>query len=206
MLARFRLGRHVQLRPPAAQTADVAATTICGRRVARQSKARECGLLRVPSAAEVSADECLQGPGDPVVDSRIGFGGTDNYEVDLEGHKLARAAPFTLNDALSQFLPTGIGSFNWIVQGQTVAKHYFTVYNGEGNLLPPAAGAQYSAPAQSILDAVANGDTAAAQKFTDVVPTYTRFDVGAVTAAPGRLGAPRAQGSDRFAAGRSASG
>jgi iron complex outermembrane recepter protein len=119
------------------------------------------------------------GAGDPVVDSRIGFGGTDNYEVDLEGHKLPRAAPFTFNYALSQFLPTALGSFNWVVQGQTVAKHYFTVYNGEGNLLPPAAGADYSAPARAILDAIANGDTAAAQKFTDVVPTYTRFDLGA---------------------------
>jgi len=119
------------------------------------------------------------GAGDPVVDSRIGFGGTDNYEVDLKGHKLPRAAPFTLNYALSQFLPTEVGSFNWVIQGQTVAQHYFTVYNGEGNLLPPAKGAQYSAPAQAILDAIANGDTAAAQKFTDVVPSYTRFDLGA---------------------------
>ena len=119
------------------------------------------------------------GAGDPVVDSRIGFGGTDNYEVDLEGHKLPRAAPFTLNYSLSQFLPTEIGAFNWAIQGQTVAKHYFTVYNGEGNLLPPAAGASYSAPAQAIVNAIANGDTAAAQKFTDVVPSYTRFDLGA---------------------------
>jgi iron complex outermembrane receptor protein len=119
------------------------------------------------------------GAGDPVVDSRIGFGGTDNYEVDLEGHSLPRAAPFTLNYALSQFLPTSIGAFNWAIQGQTVAKHYFTVYNGEGNLLPPADGADYSAPARAILDAIANGDAAAAQKFTDVVPTYTRFDLGA---------------------------
>jgi iron complex outermembrane receptor protein len=119
------------------------------------------------------------GAGDPVVDSRIGFGGTDNYPVDIEGHKLPRAAPFTLNYALSQFLPTDVGSFNWVIQGQTVAKHYFTVYNGEGKLLPPAEGSQYSAPAQAILDQIANGDTAAAQKFTDVVPTYTRFDIGA---------------------------
>jgi iron complex outermembrane receptor protein len=119
------------------------------------------------------------GEGDPVVDSRIGFGGTDNYNIDLTGKKLPRAAPFTLNYSLSQFLPTSVGSFNWVVQGQTVAKHYFTVYNGEGKLLPPADGAAYSAPAQAILDAIANGDTAAAQKFTDVVPTYTRFDIGA---------------------------
>jgi iron complex outermembrane receptor protein len=118
------------------------------------------------------------GAGDPVVDSRIGFGGTDNYEVELEGHSLPRAAPFTINYALSQFLPTSVGAFNWVIQGQTVAKHYFTVYNGEGSLLPPADGAEYSAPAQAILDAIAAGDTAAAQKFTDVVPARTRFDLG----------------------------
>jgi iron complex outermembrane recepter protein len=119
------------------------------------------------------------GAGDPVVDSRIGFGGMDNYLVDLEGHSLPRAAPFTLNYTLSQFLPTSVGSFNWVIQGQTVAKHYFTVYNGEGSLLPPAEGAAYSGAAQTILDAIADGDTAAAQKFTDVVPTRTRFDLGA---------------------------
>jgi iron complex outermembrane receptor protein len=115
------------------------------------------------------------GDGKPVSDSRIGFGGSDNYLVDISDHWLPRASPITLNFALSQLIFTEIGSFDWIVSGQTVGKHYMTVYNGEGSFLPPAEGEEYSMAALG-QQAIAGPN---AQRLTDVVPTYTRFDLGA---------------------------
>jgi iron complex outermembrane receptor protein len=109
-----------------------------------------------------------------VSDSRIGFGGQDNYLVDISDHWLPRASPITLNYSLSQLFFTEIGSFDWIVSGQTVGKHYMTVYNGEGELLPAAPGEMISATAQALADAPGPGT----QRLTDVVPTYTRFDLG----------------------------
>jgi len=151
------------------------------------AKAHVMGLdvdanLALPAGFELEGHVLVMdakfGAGDPVTDSRIGFGGTDNYLVSIKGKELPRAAPITLNLALSQLISSAAGSFDWSIQSQTVGKHYFTVYNGDGHLLPPAAGQDYSQPAQTILAAIAAGDTAAAQKFTDVVPTYTRFDLG----------------------------
>jgi outer membrane receptor protein involved in Fe transport len=115
------------------------------------------------------------GEGKAVSDSRIGFGGSDNYLVDISDHWLPRASPITLNFALSQLIFTEIGAFDWIVSGQTVGKHYMTVYNGEGAFLPPAEGEEYSMAALD-QQAIAGPN---AQRLTDVVPTYTRFDLGA---------------------------
>jgi iron complex outermembrane receptor protein len=118
-----------------------------------------------------------------VTDGRIDYG-VQNYEVDIEGHWLPRASPYTLNYALSQLIFTSAGSFNWVIQGQTVAKYFMTVFNGEGNLLPEA---NDNPPAPMTVprydDLVQD-----ASRLTDVVPTYTRFDLGAGWTHPdGRL-------------------
>jgi iron complex outermembrane receptor protein len=114
------------------------------------------------------------GDGTIVSDSRIGFGGTDNYLVDISDNWLPRASPITVNFSLSQLIFTDIGAFDWIVSGQTVGKHYMSVYNGEGEFLPPAPGEDYSAAA--LAQQALPGPNA--QRLTDVVPTYTRFDLG----------------------------
>jgi iron complex outermembrane receptor protein len=82
-------------------------------------------------------------------------------------------SPLTVNFALSQLLFTKAGSFNWVIQGQTRAQHYLTVYNGEGALLEPAPGVDPRSPVYTQLQ-----QPGRAQRLTDVVPTYTRFDLG----------------------------
>jgi iron complex outermembrane receptor protein len=107
-----------------------------------------------------------------VTDSRVGVA---NYQVDIDGHWLVRASPYVLNYALSQMIFTTQGSFNWVVQGQTVGKHYMSVFNGDGELLPEATGNEPMPGASALYDDLRIDAT----RLTDVVPTYTRFDLGA---------------------------
>jgi iron complex outermembrane receptor protein len=109
-----------------------------------------------------------------VNDGRIDFG-VGQYEVDINGHWVPRASPYTLNYSLSQLIFTSAGSFNWIAQGQTVGKHYMTVFNGEGNYLPEANGNEPAPNTVAAFDDLLID----ASRLTDVVPTYSRFDAGA---------------------------
>ena len=120
--------------------------------------------------------------GTVVNDNRLNFGAAD-ASVDLGGNWLPRASPYTLNYTLSQLIFTDTGAFNWVVQGQTRATHYMTVFNGDGTrLVRPAPtfdleNPNYAAAQNSV------------QRFTDVVPTYTVINVGAGWKHPdGRLG------------------
>jgi iron complex outermembrane receptor protein len=131
--------------------------------------------LGLEAGVHVLLESAKFGDNTYVIDSRIGDAAGDNYLVDIGGHWLPRASPVTLNYGLSQDIFTSIGSFDWIIQGQTRAKHYMSVYNGEGALLPPAPGATLSQRAIDFQSAPGPGE----QRFTDVVPTYTRFDIGA---------------------------
>jgi iron complex outermembrane receptor protein len=107
-----------------------------------------------------------------VTDNRVGVA---NYQVDIDGNWLVRASPYVLNYALSQLIFTPQGSFNWVVQGQTVGKHYMSVFNGEGNLLPEATGNEPMPGTSALYDELRVDAT----RLTDVVPVYTRFDLGA---------------------------
>ena len=93
----------------------------------------------LPAGLEIEVHGLLMdskfGDGTVVNDSRIGFG--DNSLVDLGGNYLPRAPVFTLNYALSQLIFTDVGSFNWIIQGQTVGKQYLSVFNGDGTGVLP---------------------------------------------------------------------
>jgi len=107
-----------------------------------------------------------------VNDSRLNFG-AGNASVDLGGNWLPRASPYTLNYTLSQIIFTEAGAFDWVIQGQTRATHYMTVFNGDGTrLVQPAPGFDYDNPNYAQAQA-------SVQRFTDVVPTYTVFNVGA---------------------------
>jgi len=117
-----------------------------------------------------------------VNDSRIGFG--DTTQVDLAGNYLPRAPVFTLNYTLSQLIFSEIGSFNWLISGQTVGKHYLSVFNGDGTGVLPLADTD---PAQTPTAAYI-ALQADPRRLTDVVDMYTRFDVGAGWTHPdGRL-------------------
>jgi iron complex outermembrane receptor protein len=124
------------------------------------------------------------GDGTVVNDSRIGFG--NNSLVDLGGNYLPRAPVFTLNYALSQLIFTPIGSFNWVIQGQTVGKHYLSVFNGDGTRVLPLVPETPERPNPVTSDYTAL--QANPRRLTDVVDAYTRFDVGAGWTHPdGRL-------------------
>jgi iron complex outermembrane recepter protein len=124
------------------------------------------------------------GDGTVVNDSRIGFG--DNSLVDLGGNYLPRAPVFTLNYALSQLIFTDVGSFNWIIQGQTVGTHYLSVFNGDGTGVLPLVPSTPERPNEPSANYIAL--QADPSRLTDVVDMYTRFDVGAGWTHPeGRL-------------------
>jgi iron complex outermembrane receptor protein len=93
-------------------------------------------------------------------DNRVAFGPTGGSgvdEVDISGNVLPRAPTWTVNYSLSQQIRTSIGWFDWIVSAQTRTQYYMTIFNGEGR-----------DPAGNV-----------APNLSDVVPGYTRVDVGA---------------------------
>ena len=100
----------------------------------------------------------------------------ENWQVDLGGNWLPRVSRITLNYTLSQLIFTSFGSFDWVIQAQTRSKHYMSVYNGEGRMMQPVAGGEPQSPG---LYERLNANESLQQRFTDVVPTYTRFDIGA---------------------------
>jgi iron complex outermembrane receptor protein len=107
-----------------------------------------------------------------VNDSRLNFGAA-NASVDLGGNWLPRTSPFTLNYQLSQLIFSTLGTFDWIIQGQTRGTQYMTVYNGDGTrLVRPGPGFDLENPAYATAQANV-------QRFTDIVPTYTVINIGA---------------------------
>ncbi|HVZ35828.1 MAG TPA: TonB-dependent receptor, partial [Polyangiaceae bacterium] len=107
-------------------------------------------------------------------DTRISNIPSENYNVDLGGNWIPRVSPYTINYTLSQLISTTAGSFNWVIQGQTRGTQYMTVYNGNGKTLPPAPGE----PIPNSVTYQILQRPGLAQRLTDIVPTYTRFDVG----------------------------
>lgn len=103
--------------------------------------------------------------------------GARNAQVDLGGNWLPRVSPFTLNYSLSQLIFTELGAFDWVIQGQTRATHYMTVYNGNGKRLVKK-GPEWDAAALDD-DPLYVAAVADPSRFTDEVPTYTQINVGA---------------------------
>jgi iron complex outermembrane receptor protein len=129
-----------------------------------------------------------------VNDGRIGYDLPDGiYLVDIGGKWLPRASALTINYALSQMIFSSVGSFNWIVDAQTRTKHFMTVFNGEGNYLPPVGTAPTTSQSYIDLQEQGNPNTACypncgAARLNDVVPAYTNFNLGAGWTHPdGRL-------------------
>ncbi|HTV18068.1 MAG TPA: TonB-dependent receptor [Polyangiaceae bacterium] len=116
-----------------------------------------------------------------VNDGRLGLG-SNNAQVDIGGMWLPRVSPYTFNYSLSQLIPSEIGNFDWIIQGQTRGRHFMTPYNGDGTSLAPR-GPDWgigSRGENQNLDSNAAYQVVAAnvQRFDDEVPTYTVFNVG----------------------------
>jgi iron complex outermembrane receptor protein len=129
-----------------------------------------------------------------VNDGRIGYDLPDGvYLVDIGGKWLPRASALTINYALSQIIFSTVGSFNWIVDAQTRTKHFMTVFNGEGNYLPPVSNVPTTSTSYQQL--IEEGDprtscypNCGAARLNDVVPAYTNFNLGAGWTHPdGRL-------------------
>jgi iron complex outermembrane receptor protein len=153
---------------------------------------------RMPLGLEAEAHLLLMDakfPDDTIaLDTRISNTASENYLVDLGGKWLPRVSAATLNFTLSQLIFTEAGSFDWVIQGQTKTQSYMSVYNGNGKLLPPAPGVtpMRSAALQALQPPTDDPATSGAnlqQRLTDVVPAYTRFDLGVGWKHPdGRIG------------------
>ena len=92
-----------------------------------------------------------------VRDTRLGFGAGDSPSVSVDGNWMPRASRLTANYSIGQNIRSSIGWFDWVISAQTRTKHFMTIFNGEG------------------ADTAGNPNP----NLTDVVPAYTRFDVGA---------------------------
>jgi hypothetical protein len=115
--------------------------------------------------------------GTVVNDSRIGFD-VPEYPVDISGNWLPRVSALTLNYSLSQLITTSVGNWDWVVAGQTRTTQDQTVFNGDGELLSATDGRIPSNADGSVLASYAALQRSSA-RLTEVIPAYTRFDVGA---------------------------
>jgi iron complex outermembrane receptor protein len=129
-----------------------------------------------------------------VNDDRLGLGNAP-AQVDIGGNWLPRVSPFTLNYSLSQLIFTEAGSFDWIIQAQTRAKHFFNAFNGDGTSfedrgpgwgIDPVTGnpAPIEADPNLCTEAGRNTCTQYAAVANNIVrlddhqPTYTTVNVG----------------------------
>jgi len=154
-------------------------------------------VLALPAGLEVGLHPLLMDarfPEDTYVnDDRLGLG-TAPAQVDIGGNWLPRVSPFTLNYHLSQIIFSEVGSFDWIIQGQTRGPHFFTAFNGDGSFetrgpdwgVNPITGE--AAPIEATDPDGAGPLTANAQyaviagnqqRLTDKQPTYTTINIGA---------------------------
>jgi iron complex outermembrane receptor protein len=129
-----------------------------------------------------------------VNDDRLGLG-TAPAQVDIGGNWLPRVSPFTFNYSLSQLIFTEVGSFDWIIQGQTRGRHFFTAFNGDGTGfvdrapgwgVDPITGMPNPIEADPALCTAAGANTCNqyaaiannVQRLYDVQDTYTVFNFG----------------------------
>jgi iron complex outermembrane receptor protein len=118
-----------------------------------------------------------------VNDGRLGLGAAP-ANVDIGGYWLPRVSPWTLNYSLSQLIFTSVGSFDWIIQGQTRGPHYMTPYNGDGTRLAPRAdtwGVDVDgtpAPIEADTNAAYGVIADNLQRLDDKVHTYTVINLG----------------------------
>jgi iron complex outermembrane receptor protein len=93
-----------------------------------------------------------------IFDNRVAYGptGSPTDKVNVKDKHLPRAPTLTVNYSLSQNFRTPIGWFDWIASAQTRSEYFMTVFNGNG------------------IDSQGNVNPS----LSDVVPSYTRLDLG----------------------------
>lgn len=92
-------------------------------------------------------------------DNRVAFGPTNSPDdkVNVANKHLPRSPTVTLNYSLAQNIQTPVGWFDWIASAQTRSQYFMTVFNGNGT----------------------DSQGRVNPTLSDVVPTYTRIDLGA---------------------------
>jgi iron complex outermembrane receptor protein len=148
-------------------------------------------VYALPAGLEVDLHALFQDSRFPdgtyVNDGRLGLGDA-NAQVDLGGYWLPRVSPYTFNYSLSQLIFTGIGNFDWVIQGQTRGRHFMTPYNGDGTRLAPR-GPEWGLNRDGTVSNMGAGLTRETnqqlgiiednvQRLDDEVPTYTVFNLG----------------------------
>jgi len=118
-----------------------------------------------------------------VNDDRLGLGSVP-VQVDIGGNWLPRVPPFTFNYSLSQLIYTTLGSIDWIIQGQTVGRRFFTAFNGDGTSFVkrgPGWGVNPITGMPTPIEVDTNPAYAVIanniQRLDDRSPIYTQFNV-----------------------------
>jgi iron complex outermembrane recepter protein len=136
-------------------------------------------IYALPAGLEAEAHALLMdsrfSDGTYVIDTRLDPG-TRNAEVDLGGNWLPRTSAYSLNYNLSQMIFTGVGAFDWIIQGQTVGTSYQTVFNGNGKRLVKKS--PNWDPLEDA-DPLYQATLADPSRLTDEVPVHTTVNLGA---------------------------
>jgi iron complex outermembrane receptor protein len=123
-----------------------------------------------------------------VNDGRLGLGGAaqNAAQVDIGGNWLPNVSPFTFNYSLSQLFHTEVGSFDWIVQGQTKGPMFFSAFNGAGDGFErrgPDWGRDPVTGAETPIEEDTNANYAILagnpERLNDRQGTYSQFNLGA---------------------------
>jgi iron complex outermembrane receptor protein len=159
----LQLQQIVQLTPP---SGDPNATTAAAAVRSNAASSRVLGVemegaARLPAGFLARASALLldaRFSEGVIADTRVGFGAGDQLPTNIKDNFLPRSPVLSVNYSLAQTIQTAVGYFDWIVSAQTKTKQYMTPFNGDG---------------------VDSRTGATSPNLSDVVPSYTRIDVGA---------------------------
>ena len=117
-------------------------------------------------------------PSGNLVDTRFNFPGgpNDTIPFDPTGNKLPKASDWSGSISLAQFIPTPIGSFEWVASVGFRSEYFLTIFNGDGDL-PEINAENYPNLDAEQLENLQNTVNGNAGSATDVVGAYLRLDL-----------------------------
>lgn len=134
--------------------------------------------LKLSSTVQILDTE-FRNASQALVDTRFNFPNSpaNTIPFDPTGNRLPKASTFSGSVALSQSIPTSLGTFDWIASTGFRSNYFLTIFNGDGTLpeitpenFPDLDAAGLAALQQSVFDASGSA--------FDRVPGYVRLDLG----------------------------
>ena len=105
-------------------------------------------------------------------------GPDDTIPFDPTGNKLPKASDWSGSISLAQFIPTPVGSFEWVASVGFRSEYFLTIFNGDGTL-PEINEANYPNLDAEQLANLQNTVNNNAGSATDLVEGYIRLDLAA---------------------------